>query len=83
MKQRIASKRRGFMSNALHLGKRAFGTADHFLLSHGANIKKFTEAAAPMLAMKGGPYGPAAGAIVGALGEGAGGYAALRQQLGG
>jgi len=83
MKQRIASKRRGFMSNALHMGKRAFGTVDHFLVSHGAQVAKFTAAAAPMLASKGGPYGPAAGAVLGAIGEGAGGYAALRQQLGG
>ena len=79
----VASKRRGFLSNAMHLGKRAFGSVDHFLLSHGANIKKFTAAAAPMLATKGGPYGPAAGTVLGAIGEGAGGYAALRQQLGG
>ena len=71
------------MSSAVHMGKRAFGSVDHFVTSHGANIKKFTEAAAPMLATKGGPYGPAAGAIVGAIGEGAGGYASLRQQLSG
>ena len=82
MKHRVASKRRGFMSNALHMGKRAFGTVDHFLVSHGAQVAKITAAAAPMLATKGGPYGVAAGAVLGAIGEGAGGYAALRQQLG-
>ena len=82
MKQR-GPRRRGFLSSAVHMGKRAFGTVDHFLTSHGANIKKFTEAAAPMLATKGGAYGPAAGAVLGVLGEGAGGYAALRQQLNG
>ena len=83
MKQRIASKRRGFMSNALHMGKRAFGTVDHWLVAHGAQVAKFTAAAAPMLASKGGAYGPAAAGLLAVAGEGAGGYAALRQQLGG
>ena len=82
MKHRVASKRRGFMSNALHVGKRAFHTVDHFLVSHGANIAKFTAAAAPMIATKGGAYGPAAAGLLAVAGEGAGGYAALRQQLG-
>ena len=82
MKQRGA-RRRGFLNNAVHMGKRAFGSVDHFLVSHGANIAKFTEAAAPMLATKGGAYGPAAAGILAVASEGAGGYAALRQQLGG
>ena len=83
MKHRVASKRRGFMSSAVQMGKRAFGSVDHFLVSHGAKIAKFTEAAAPMLATKGGPYGPAAAGILTVAGDGAGGYAALRQQLNG
>ena len=82
MKHRAPSKRRGFMSNALNMGKRAFGTVDHFLISHGAKITKFTAAAATMLATKGGAYGPAAAGLLAVAGEGAGGYAALRQQLG-
>ena len=82
MKQRGA-RRRGFLSNAVHMGKRAFGTVIHFLVNNGANIAKFTAAAGPILATKAGPYGPAAGAVLGVIGEGAGGYAALRQQLGG
>ena len=82
MKQR-GVRRRGFLDNAVHLAKRSFGSVDHFLVNNEANIAKFAAAAAPMLATKAGPYGPAAGAIVGALSEGAGGYAALRQQLSG
>ena len=81
MRLRGPPRKRGVLSQMLHHGKRAFGTVDHFLLSHGAKIKRFTEAAAPILATKGGAYGPAAGAVLGVLGEGAGGYAALRQQV--
>ena len=82
MKQRGA-RRRGFINNAVHLGKRACGTVDHFLLSHGAQIKRFTEAAAPVVAANMGAYGPAAGAVLGVLGEASGGYAALRKQVAG
>ena len=83
MRLRGPPRKRGILSQMLHHGKRAFGTMDQFLVSHGAKIAKIAEAAAPMLATKGGAYGVAAGAVVGVLGEGAGGYAALRQQLSG
>ena len=71
------------MSSAVHMGKRAFGSVDHFLTTHGAKLKQFAQAAAPLLATKGGAYGPAAAGILTVASEGAGGYAALRQQLSG
>ena len=70
------------MSNFVHMGKRAFGSLDHFLTTHGAKIPQFTEAAAPKLATRGGAYGATGAAILGAVGEGAGGYAAIRAQMG-
>ena len=43
------------MSNAVHLGKRAFGSVDHFLTSHGQAIKRFTEAAQSLDGASDGP----------------------------
>ena len=69
------------MSNVAHMGKRAFGSIDHFLTRHGANIKKIADAAAPVLATKGGPYGVVGAAAMVAAGEGASAYQAIRSQM--
>ena len=72
-------RRRGFMGEAVHLGRQALRSVDHVLRSYGPVYKQFAQTAAPMLASAG--YAPAAAAL-GAAAQAADGYSQLRQQLG-
>ena len=53
-------------------------SADHFFRSAGPGIRHIAMTAAPMIATS----NPAMGAAVAAVGQAAGGYSELRQQLG-
>ena len=83
MRARGPPRRRGFLSNAIHAAKRAFGTVDSFLTAHGAKIKQVAQGLAPVLATKGGAYEATAGALVAAGGEMASTYSAIRSQMAG
>ena len=72
-------RRRGFMNEAIHLGRRALYSTDHFLRSYGPVMKEIAQLAAPTLTGAG--FAPAA-ATVAARAQAADGYASLRQQLG-
>ena len=72
-------RRRGFMGEAVHLGRRALYSVDHVLRSYGPAFKQFAQTAAPALASAG--YAPAAAALA-AGAQAADEYAQLRTQLG-
>ena len=72
-------RRRGFMGEAVYLGRRALHSVDTVLRNYGPTFKKFAQTAAPMLASAG--YAPAAAALA-ASAQAASGYSDLRQQLG-
>ena len=71
-------RRRGFLEEAVHMGRKMLYSADHFFRSAGPGIRQLAMTAAPMIAKS----NPAAGAAVAAIGSAAGGYSDLRQQLG-
>ena len=71
-------RRRGFLGEAVHMGRKMLYSADHFFRSAGPGIRQLAMSAAPMIAKS----NPAAGAAVAAIGSAAGGYSDLRQQLG-
>ena len=71
-------RRRGFLGEAVHMGRKMLSSADHFFRSAGPGIRQLAMTAAPMIAKS----NPAAGAAVAAIGSAAGGYSDLRQQLG-
>ena len=71
-------RRRGFMSEAVHLGRRALYSADHFLRSYGPAMKQLAQVAAPAIAKA----NPALAAGVAVIGQGADSYSQLRTQLG-
>ena len=79
MRYRQQHRRRGFMNEAVHLGRQALRSVDHVLRSYGPVYKQFAQSAAPMLAQAG--YAPAAAALA-ASAQAADGYPQLRQQLG-
>ena len=66
------------MNEAVHLGRRALGSADHFLRTYGPGMKQLAMGIAPAIARS----NPAAGAAVAAIGQAADGYSQLRTQLG-
>ena len=71
-------RRRGFLREAVHMGRRMLYSADHFFRAAGPTMKQIAMVAAPAIAKT----NPAAGAAVAAIGQAAGGYSELRQQLG-
>ena len=71
-------RRRGFLGEAVHMGRKMLYSADHFFRAAGPTMKQLAMVAAPAIAKS----NPAAGAAVAAIGSAAGGYAQLRQQLG-
>ena len=71
-------RRRGFLGEAVHMGRKMLYSADHFFRSGGPTMKQIAMVAAPAIAKT----NPAAGAAVAAIGQAAGGYSELRQQLG-
>ena len=75
MRYRQTHRRRGFMGEAVHLGRRALRSVDHVLRNYGPAYKQFAQTAAPMLASAG--YAPAAAALA-ASAQAADGYSQLR-----
>ena len=72
-------RRRGFLGEAVHMGRKMLYSADHFFRAAGPTMKQIAMVAAPAIAKT----NPAAGAAVAAIGQAADGYAQLRGQLGG
>ena len=66
------------MSEAIHLGRRALGSADHFLTVHGPGMKQLAMGIAPAIARS----NPALAAGIATVGQAADGYSQLRTQLG-
>ena len=66
------------MSAAVHMGRRALYSADHFLRSYGPAMKQLAQVAAPALAKA----NPALAAATAVIGQGADSYNQLRTQLG-
>ena len=75
---RRQQRRRGFMGEAVHLGRRALGTADHFLRTYGPVMKQLAMGIAPAIARS----DPALAAGIATAGQAADGYSQLRTQLG-
>ena len=66
------------MSEAIHLGRRALGGADHFLRTYGPGMKQLAMGIAPAIARS----NPALAAGIATVGQAADGYSQLRTQLG-
>ena len=67
------------MGHAANVGRGALRGIDNFFVNHGPALRRIAQVAAPALA----EANPALAAGVAAIGQAAGGYAHLRQQLGG
>jgi hypothetical protein len=66
------------MGEAIHLGRRALGGADHFLRTDGPGMKQLALGIAPAIARS----NPALAAGIATVGQAADGYSQLRTQLG-
>ena len=66
------------MNEAVHLGRRALGSADHFLRTYGPGMKQLAMGIAPALART----NPVAASVIATVGQAADGYSQLRTQLG-
>ena len=66
------------MGEAIHLGRRALGGADHFLRTYGPGMKKIAMGIAPAIARS----NPALAAGIATVGQAADGHSQLRTQLG-
>ena len=75
---RRPQRRRGFMNEAVHLGRRALGSADHFLRTYGPAMKQLAVGIVPVIARS----NPALAAGIATVGQAADGYSQLRTQLG-
>ena len=75
---RRPQRRRGFLNEAVHLGRRALGSADHFLRTYGPGMKQLAMGIAPAIARS----NPALAAGIATVGSAADGYSQLRTQLG-
>ena len=75
---RRPQRRRGFMNEAIHLGRRALGGADHFLRTYGPGMKQLAMGIAPAIARS----NPVAASVIATVGQAADGYSQLRTQLG-
>ena len=75
------NRRRGFLGEAVHMGRRMLYSADHFFRAAGPTMKQIAMVAAPAIAAMR-PTGKIVGSGIAALGSAAGGYSELRQSLG-
>ena len=75
---RRPERRRGIMGEAMHLGRRALGSADHFLRTYGPGMKQLAMGIAPAIARS----NPALAAGIATVGQAADGYSQLRTSLG-
>ena len=66
------------MNEAVHLGRKMLGGADHFLRTYGPGMKQLALQIAPALAHS----NPALAAGIATVGQAADGYSQLRTQLG-
>ena len=66
------------MNEAVHLGRRALGSADHFLRTYGPGMKQLAMGIAPAIARS----NPVAASVIATVGSAADGYSQLRTQLG-
>ena len=66
------------MGEAMHLGRKALGSADHFLRTYGPGMKQLAMGIAPALARS----NPEAASVIATVGQAADGYSQLRTQLG-
>ena len=66
------------MNEALHLGRRALGSADHFLRTYGPGMKQLAMGIAPAIARS----NPVAASVIATVGQAADGYSQLRTRLG-
>ena len=66
------------MNEAVHLGRRALGSADHFLRTYGPGMKQLAMGIAPVIARS----NPALAAGIASVGSAADGYSQLRTSLG-
>ena len=75
---RRPQRRRAFLNEAVHLGRRALGTADHFLRTYGPGMKQLAMGIAPAVARS----NPALAAGIATVRQAADGYSQLRTRLG-
>ena len=66
------------MNEAMHLGRKMLGGADHFLRTHGPSMKQLAMGIAPAIARS----NPALAAGIATVGQAADGYSQLRTRLG-
>ena len=66
------------MNEAVHLGRRALGSADHFLRTYGPGMKQLAMGIAPVIARS----NPVAASVIASVGSAADGYSQLRTRLG-
>ena len=66
------------MKEAVHLRRRALGSADHFLRTYGPGMKQLAMGIAPDIARS----NPVAASLIAMVGQAADGYSQLRTQLG-
>ena len=66
------------MNEAVHLGRRALGSADHFLRTYGPGMKQLAMGIAPAIARS----NPVAASVIATVGQAADGYSQLRTRLG-
>ena len=71
-------RRRSVLNEAMHLGRKALGSADHFLRTYGPGMKQLAMGIAPALARS----NPVAASVIATVGQAADGYSQLRTQLG-
>ena len=74
-------RRRGFLGEAVHMGRRMLYSADHFLRAKASTMKQIAQVAAPAISTMG-PTGKIVGSAIGATAMAVDGYSQLRQQLG-
>ena len=66
------------MNEAVHLGRRALGSADHFLRTYGPGMKQLAMGIAPAIARS----NPVAASVIATVSQAADGYSQLRTRLG-
>ena len=66
------------MGEAVHLGRKALGSADHFLRTYGPGMKQLAMGIAPAIARS----NPVAASVIATVGQAADGYSQLRTRLG-
>ena len=66
------------MGEAVHLGRKALGSADHFLRTYGPGMKQLAMGIAPAIARS----SPALAAGIASVGSAVDGYSRLRTSMG-